>query len=72
MSEPTDQPEAQIQSAIEPMLTMADIASIIQTSPRTIRQWRAQGLLPTPDFEHGKTIRWKRSTIDTWIDGQSQ
>jgi len=58
------------QPAIEPMLTMADVAVVLKVNPRTIRQWRAEGSFPSPDFERGKTIRWKRSTIDGWINGR--
>lgn len=63
-----NQPENQI---IEPFLTMDDLARILRRSIRTIRHWRAEGFLPRPDLVHGKTVLWRPSTINKWIDGQS-
>jgi phage terminase Nu1 subunit (DNA packaging protein) len=70
---PSKKPESQpiTKSVIEPMLTMADIATITKTSVRTVRQWRAEGFLPTPDFVHGKTVRWQNATIVGWFKDQA-
>jgi predicted DNA-binding transcriptional regulator AlpA len=57
---------------LEPMLTMADIASHFQVNIRTVRQWRASGFLPKPDLNHGKTVRWRQSTILNWVDEESE
>lgn len=56
--------------AIEPMLNMADIATLMQVSPRTVRQWRAEGYLPSPDIVHGRVVRWRQSTMQSWINSQ--
>ncbi|MEM6394249.1 MAG: helix-turn-helix domain-containing protein [Planctomycetota bacterium] len=54
---------------VEQLLTPADLACMLQRSPRTIRNWRARGLLPVPDLVVERTVRWRRQTIDTWLDG---
>jgi len=64
----TEEPQT---PAIEPMLSMASIATLMQVSPRTIRQWRAEGYLPSPDLVHGRVMRWRQSTIQSWINAQS-
>ena len=70
---PNNKPDSQPvkQPVIEPMLTMADIAAITKTSERTIRQWRAQGYLPSPDLVHGRTVRWQNATIVNWLRDQA-
>jgi len=35
---------------------------------RTLHTWRAAGHLPEPDFKIGQTLRWRRKTIERWID----
>lgn len=71
---PKKQPPAQTPQAlaIEPMLSMANIASMMQVSARTVRQWRAEGFLPAPDFSHGKTVRWQHATIAEWLKEQAE
>lgn len=49
------------------MLSMADIAVMMQVSTRTVRLWRSEGILPPADLEIGKTIRWSRETVASWL-----
>lgn len=55
------------QDTIEPLLSMRDICDVVGCSMRTLGAWRASGFLPDPDLEHGKTLRWRRQTIEDWI-----
>lgn len=70
MPNKNDKPEELQTPAIEPMFNMADIATLMQVSPRTVRQWRAEGYLPSADLQHGSVIRWRQTTIQSWINAQ--
>ena len=69
MDEPN--PTANNSPGIEPLLTVGDLAHILKRSDRSIRYWRAKGLLPEPDVVIGSTVRWRRQTVEAWLDGGS-
>jgi len=52
----------------EPLLSLADLARMLGVGRRTLHTWRAAGHLPEPDFKIGQTLRWRRKTIERWID----
>ena len=58
-------------ATVEPYLTMGDLSRILRRSIRTIRHWRAEGYLPKPDLVHGKTVLWRRETVNGWLHEQS-
>jgi hypothetical protein len=51
-------------------LTPAQLAALLQTSERTLRNWRAAGKGPT-FIKHGNTIRYRKASlnIDKSSDG---
>lgn len=53
------------------MLSLKDVAQLLGIAKRTVHTWRASGELPKPDLKIGKTVRWRRSTIDKWITASS-
>lgn len=53
------------------MLSLRDVAKLIGIAKRTVHTWRASGELPKPDLQIGKTVRWRRSTIENWITASS-
>jgi excisionase family DNA binding protein len=55
-------------SAIEPLITVTDLARLLVCDRRTIERLRAAGKLPPPDLKIGRLPRWKRSTIELWIE----
>lgn len=55
-------------SEIEPYWRLKDIARFLNCSMRWLETARASGRLPAPDFEDGRMLRWKRSTITAWLD----
>ena len=50
------------------MLTSADICDRLKIRPRTLQTWRQKGQFPEPDLVLGKTIRWLRTTVETWLE----
>lgn len=60
------------ESALGPtMLTMGDIAEHVGVTKRAIQAWRADGVLPAPDFCLGRVVRWRRATIEQWLSSRS-
>lgn len=58
------------QAVIQPsetLLTPADLAAILALSVTRIYQLRHEGVLP-PAIRVGRTVRWRRHEIDTWLD----
>lgn len=57
--------------AADTLLTPAQICAYLDISLRTFRRWRSQGDFPLPDFRIGKTLRWRKGTIDRQVGGDS-
>jgi excisionase family DNA binding protein len=55
-------------AAIEPLLTTSDLARLLVCDRRTIERMRSAGKLPKPDIKIGRMPRWKRSTIEAWLE----
>lgn len=53
-------------------LNMQDIQRELGVGRRTVQKWRAAGQMPPADFAIGKTLRWRRDTIDRWVRAQSE
>lgn len=53
--------------AIEPMMSIADVARALSCDRRTIERMRSAGKLPKPDLHVGKMPRWRPETIRAWI-----
>lgn len=50
------------------LLTVADLAHMLQVNERTVRGWRDEGRLPEP-IEIGGTVRWHPVVLDEWLRG---
>ena len=48
------------------MLTIEDLAAYLKLKPQTIYKWAQTGKIPGAKF--GKEWRFRRSTIEQWID----
>lgn len=59
--------------AAEPpvVLTANQVAQSLQVSVRNLRGMVSQGEFPKP-IRIGRLVRWSRSTIDRWVEAQSQ
>ena len=49
------------------LLTLADIAKLLQVSTRTVHRYRSEGSLCEPVLLAGRTPRWRRSDVLAWI-----
>ena len=50
------------------MLTIDELAAYLKLKPQTIYKWAQTGKVPGAKF--GKEWRFRRSTIERWIDAQ--
>lgn len=55
-------------------LTPDDVAMLVlRVDPRTVRRLVSAGKFPPADIHVGsKIVRWKRSTVESWIDAQGE
>ena len=49
------------------LLAAAEICDRFGIARRTLQTWRQIGKFPSPDLAIGKTIRWRRSTVENWL-----
>jgi predicted DNA-binding transcriptional regulator AlpA len=49
------------------LLTVSDIAKLLQSSKRTVHRYRSKGTICKPIFLGNRTPRWRKSDILDWI-----
>lgn len=54
----------------EQLVSPEGFAAYLAIGRRTFQTWRAVGKLPPPDLSLGKVIRWRWTTIDTWLEAK--
>lgn len=52
------------------LLSAADLAALLRTTPKQIANMRARGQLPSPTKVPGLGLRWSKATIDAWLAEQ--
>lgn len=53
-----------------PLLTAADLAALLRTTPKQIANMRARGQVPPPAKVPGLGLRWSRAVIEAWLAEQ--
>lgn len=53
---------------MEPLLSIADLARVLNCSRRVVEGLRSAGRLPKPDLKIGKMPRWRPDTVRAWIE----
>jgi excisionase family DNA binding protein len=61
-----DQPKQMLPEGDPLMLTIEDVAKMLQCSDRHVTNLRREGLMPPP-VKLGVLVRWPRKTIEDWI-----
>lgn len=56
-------------NSLSKLLTITDLASLLQVSPQSIRKWIFQRSIPY--VKVGRLIRFKPSEIDRWLNETS-
>lgn len=56
---------------VKPYWNYGDISELTGVSIVTLRQWRARGKLPEPDYKPSPTLPlWTPATIESWWKGR--
>lgn len=53
------------------LLTKEEMASKLKASRRTVENWTAQGLIPSPVYI-GRRALWVEEAIDTWLQQKAE
>ncbi len=56
--------------AIEPLLSIAELAAVLRCSRRLIERMRSAGKLPRPTLHVGRCPRWTAASIREWINAK--
>ncbi|MGY2703280.1 helix-turn-helix transcriptional regulator [Nocardioides sp. HB32] len=56
---------------IDPLLTIDDVAAWLGKSRASLYKWAQRGYGPRP-IKIGSELRYRRSTVDTWLDAQTE
>ncbi len=51
------------------LLSVRSVRALLDISDRGLRRWIAAGMFPKPDRRIGRSIRWRESTIQAFIEG---
>ena len=54
----------------EQLLKSADVAEIIQVSPRTVQRLAAEGDFPSPIRVSPGRLRWRQGDVDAWLESR--
>jgi predicted DNA-binding transcriptional regulator AlpA len=65
-------PRLTLANAIDPLLSIAELAAILNVSRRAVERMRSSGRFPRPDLMIGKMPRWKAATVRSWIDASGK
>ncbi len=50
------------------MLDAKAIADLLGIGVRTLWRWISSNQFPAPDLRKGRVIRWRLSTVQSWIE----
>lgn len=53
--------------SVPELLTITDLANLLQLSTRTIYRYRSEGRLCAPISLRGRTTRWRKADVLDWI-----
>lgn len=55
----------------DPLLTVAQLAALLQVPPQTLYGWRTRGEGP-PGLKVGRHVRYRQRDVEKWLDTRSQ
>ena len=58
--------------AIEPLMSIRDLAEVLKCSRRSVERLRASGRVPKPDIIVGRMPRWRPGTIRRWLEREGR
>jgi len=61
-------PGRALTAGMEPLLSIDDLAAILNCSRRLVERMRSAGKVPPPDLNVGRMPRWKPETVRRWVE----
>ncbi|OOE87300.1 helix-turn-helix transcriptional regulator [Salinivibrio sharmensis] len=59
--------------AINRIVSLKEMSALVGRSPKTIwRWWRKEQSFPAPRQINGRTIGWRETDYQAWLDGEWQ
>lgn len=52
---------------IPTLLSLSDVARVLNVNRRAVERLRSAGRLPRPDLTVGRHLRWRPETITNWV-----
>jgi predicted DNA-binding transcriptional regulator AlpA len=52
------------------MLKVSDVSNMLGVSPKTVRNWIADGTIPPPVKINSRILRWDEDVIKEWINSR--
>lgn len=57
-----------VTTVLHPLLSIKKVAAALDCSRRVFERLRASGRFPKPDLLLGRMPRWRRETVQRWIE----
>ena len=57
---------------LDGLLSARRVRELLDCPDRTLRRWIAGGLFPPADLRIGTSLRWRRSTVQGFIQGNTE
>jgi len=54
------------------LLRAAEVANYLNIGARTLWRWTSAGRFPRPDLREGRVVRWRRQTVEDWLDAHRE
>ncbi|MGO9598366.1 MAG: helix-turn-helix transcriptional regulator [Isosphaeraceae bacterium] len=65
---PAVKPGRTLTAGMERLLSIDDLAAVLNCSRRLVERMRSAGKVPSPDLRVGRMPRWRPETIRQWIE----
>jgi excisionase family DNA binding protein len=56
---------------LKPVLTLQEVADLLQIAPRTVQRMAADGEFPAPIRLGSNRPRWRRADVDAWLEREA-
>ena len=59
-------------AALNDLLDQNEAAQLLHVTPGTLSVWRSTGRYSIPFVKVGRSVRYRRSDLNSWIDSRTQ
>jgi len=69
-AKPTRKPPVRPPMEAPALLRAEEIANLLNIGLRTFWRWVAREKFPRPDLREGHVVRWRRQTVEDWLESR--